>query len=68
MLSGQSDSEHKMPMIFCNLFTHNVDFVSSSSTSSKDVNGIEKLLVDVNPHVNTSKTEYMTVQKSENER
>ena len=47
-------------------YSYNVDFVSSISASFKDVNKIEKLLADVNLHIKTSKTEYMTVQKSEN--
>ena len=45
------------------------DFVSSTGAGAtfKDVTEIEKLLADVNLHVNTSRTQFTTVQKSENE-
>ena len=43
-------------------------WLSSTGTSFKDVNEIEKLLADVNLHpINISSTEFTTVNKKENE-
>ena len=61
---GKSDSQNKMPMLFCS-YADVADFVSSTGATFKDVTEIEKLLADVNLHVNTSITQFTTVHKSE---